>query len=73
MYKLVTMDAMEKALNLPNILEEIVANVFPKKRRRDLMTVSQAFYDAVCKLEEPKCKMSIYCSTVSKNMKMKIK
>ena len=58
------MDAIEKALNLPNIVENIIGNIFPADERREIMLTSKAFRDAVHKFEDP-CKIRIYEDNVS--------
>ena len=59
------MDVIEKALNLPNIVENIIGHIFPKKKQREIMLTSKTFRDAVHKLEESTCKMKIEKNTVS--------
>ena len=59
------MDAIEKALNLPNIVENIIGHIFPKKKRREIMLTSKSFRDAVHKLEESTSIMKIYGNEVS--------
>ena len=59
------MDATEKALKLPNIVENIIGHIFSKKKRREIMLTSKAFRNAVYKLEESTCKMKIEKNTVS--------
>ena len=59
------MNAIEKALSLPNIVENIIGNIFPADERREIMLTSKAFRNAVYKLEESTCKMKIEKNTVS--------
>ena len=59
------MDAAEKALNLPNIVENIIGHIFPAYERREIMLTSKAFRNAVYKLEESTCEMIILGDDVS--------
>ena len=58
------MDAIEKALNLPNIVENIIGHLYAYERRKIMLT-SKAFRNAVYKLEESTCEMIILGDDVS--------
>ena len=58
------MDASEKALNLPNIVENIIGHLYAYERRKIMLT-SKAFRNAVYKLEESTSIMKIEDYTVS--------
>lgn len=51
------MDTIEELFPM-NIVLKIVEN-FIGKKRKSLMFVSKAFYQAVCLVEEPRCVMRI--------------